>query len=145
MFSRILNLWNLIFFHDFHLESVGSSSICTFRFSNICFDFFQLILPVENNNKYSKFDTSKSISCWRHKNTIFLSKLFFFEFNLMRKLFKGGNYSRAETVRGNTLTIFFIKRTLWDFFFVDSQLENSWKHVMNTNHERADGGQNGLV
>ena len=41
----------------------------------------------------------------------------FFEFNLMycdlwsqyiqvRKLFKGGNYSRAETIRGNTVSIF---------------------------------------
>ena len=44
----------------------------------------------------------------------FPRKLFFFEFNLMycdlwlqciqvRKLFKGGNYSRAETIRGNTV------------------------------------------
>jgi hypothetical protein len=24
----------------------------------------------------------------------------------VRKLFKGGNYSRAETIRGNTVTIF---------------------------------------
>ena len=44
----------------------------------------------------------------------FPRKLFFFEFNLMysdlcpqyiqvRKLFKGGNHSRAETIRGNTV------------------------------------------
>ena len=44
-------------------------------------------------------------------------KLFFFEFNLMysdlwsqfiqvRKLFKGGNYSRAETIRGNKAPTF---------------------------------------
>ena len=35
----------------------------------------------------------------------FRGKLFFFEFGLIkvRKLFKGGNYSRAETIRGNTV------------------------------------------
>ena len=47
----------------------------------------------------------------------FPRKLFFFEFNLMycdlwlqyiqvRKLFKGGNYSRAETICGNTVFIY---------------------------------------
>ena len=33
-----------------------------FRISNICFEFFQVRLPEENNDKYSKFDTSKSMS-----------------------------------------------------------------------------------
>ena len=29
---------------------------------------------------------------------------------MLRKLFKGGNYSRAETIRGNTVNSFWIKR-----------------------------------
>ena len=52
--------------------------------------------------------------CFRKQ---FPRKLFFFEFNLVycdlwlqyiqvRKLFKGGNYSRAETIRGNTVFYF---------------------------------------
>jgi hypothetical protein len=35
-------------------------------YHNICFDFFQLCLPEENNNKYSKFDTSKLMSHQGH-------------------------------------------------------------------------------
>ena len=49
---------------------------------------------------------------------IFPRKLFFLDFNLMycdlwshyiqvQKLFKGGNYSRAETIRGNTVCIYY--------------------------------------
>ena len=40
----------------------SSSSIWMCRISNICFDFLKFHLPSENNNKYSKFNTSKSMS-----------------------------------------------------------------------------------
>ena len=39
-----------------------------FGISNICFDFFQVGCLKKNNNKYSKFDTSKSMSYQGHKN-----------------------------------------------------------------------------
>jgi hypothetical protein len=57
-----------------------------------------------------------SIFFWKIRNDYRISaKLFFFEFGLMycdlwlqyikvRKLFKGGNYSREETIRGNTVS-----------------------------------------
>ena len=32
------------------------------------FWFFQLPLPVENSNNYSKFDTSKNLSSWETKS-----------------------------------------------------------------------------
>ena len=47
----------------------------------------------------------------------------------MRKLFKGGKYSRAETIRGNTVCIFiiiyvtFLEEVFWSTFFVGSFLE----------------------
>ena len=44
----------------------GSSSIWTGRILNICFDFFQL-RSTENNNKYSKFDMSKSMRYQGHE------------------------------------------------------------------------------
>ena len=60
-----------LFMKDFPAVSatnvLGSASIWTCRISNICFDFFQLRLPEAKNNKYSIFDTSKSMSYQGHK------------------------------------------------------------------------------
>ena len=64
----------------------------------------------------SRFVKRKFFPCVSYRNSA-NRKLFFFEFNLMycdlwqqyiqvRKLFKRGNYSRAETIRGNTVNIF---------------------------------------
>ena len=39
----------------YNIYVLGSSSIWTCRILNICFDFFQLRLPVESNIKYLKF------------------------------------------------------------------------------------------
>ena len=44
---------------------LGISSIWTCRILNICFDFFQLCFLVENNNRYSRFDTP---NWWANKD-----------------------------------------------------------------------------
>ena len=44
-----------------------------FQIIVLIFDFFQLSMPEGNNNKHSKFDTSKSMSYKRHKMPIRMS------------------------------------------------------------------------
>jgi 2-hydroxyglutarate dehydrogenase len=46
----------------------------------------------------------------------------------MRKLFKGGNYSRAETIRGNTVFYFWV---YFIFFISGSALEGRVLHCRN--------------
>ena len=88
----------LIFIYRFNL-STGSKN---------CFSGHYYMFKVFYTLKVSRIDC---ILVLNFITTVF-PRLFFFEFNLMycdlwtqyiqvRKIFKGGNYSRAETIRGN--------------------------------------------
>ena len=82
---------------------------------------FRIFMYCDQRSQYIRQKSKKNSFCgnYMRKYSIpyfrkqFPRKLFFFEFNLMycdlwlqyiqvRKLFKGGNYSRAETIRRNT-------------------------------------------
>ena len=99
LYSHLINLLlsDLYIFHlktalkvrrNVVLPSEFWSSLCPWQLIdldmsnlNICFDFcFQLGLPLENNNKYSKLDTSKSMSYILKPNL--RRKVFFFALQL---------------------------------------------------------------
>jgi hypothetical protein len=51
------------------INVLGTTWIWTYQISNICFDFLNCACLKTNNTKYSKFDTSKSMSYQGHSKT----------------------------------------------------------------------------
>ena len=118
--------------------SITSKILDTCGIAWLAFQFcesFKLIKFMEKKINSSEKSLRLFALPWSEKtHTVFPRKLFFFEFNLMycdlwwqyrqvRKLFKGGNYSRAETIRGNTVLCLVLDK------FKTMQLPFYWKFI----------------